>query len=328
MSDTLLNVKNLKLQFDTEAGIVQALDGVTFDIKKNEAVGIVGESGCGKTITSHAILRIYPFNAKITSGEILYKGYDLLDFSEKQMRKVRGANIALTFQDPMSSLNPVFTIADQLIDVIQLHKKCSPEEAREIAIEQMKKVGISDPETRIDEYPHQFSGGMRQRIILARAFALEPDLLIADEPTTALDVTIQAQVLEIIKNLREQYGMSLMLITHDLGVVAEITERVHVFYGGNVVESGLTKEVFQNPKHPYTKALISSIPSLADDRTELDVIPGNVPQLINPPTGCRFNPRCVYKQDKCEIEKPELQLYQNRKVACHFTNEIENGSIA
>jgi len=247
VSDTLLNVKNLKLQFDTEAGIVQALDGVTFDIKKNEAVGIVGESGCGKTITSHAILRIYPFNAKITSGEILYKGHDLLDFSEKQMRKVRGANIALTFQDPMSSLNPVFTIADQLIDVIQLHKKCSPEEAREIAIEQMKKVGISDPETRIDEYPHQFSGGMRQRIILARAFALEPDLLIADEPTTALDVTIQAQVLEIIKNLREQYGMSLMLITHDLGVVAEITERVHVFYGGNVVESGLTKEVFQSP---------------------------------------------------------------------------------
>jgi len=328
VSDTLLNVKNLKLQFDTEAGIVQALDGVTFDIKKNEAVGIVGESGCGKTITSHAILRIYPFNAKITSGEILYKGHDLLDFSEKQMRKVRGANIALTFQDPMSSLNPVFTIADQLIDVIQLHKKCSPEEAREIAIEQMKKVGISDPETRIDEYPHQFSGGMRQRIILARAFALEPDLLIADEPTTALDVTIQAQVLEIIKNLREQYGMSLMLITHDLGVVAEITERVHVFYGGNVVESGLTKEVFQSPKHPYTKALISSIPSLAQDRTELDVIPGNVPQLINPPTGCRFNPRCVYKQDKCEIDKPELQIYDTRKVACHFTNEIENGTIS
>ena len=244
------------------------------------------------------------------------------------MRKVRGANIALTFQDPMSSLNPVFTIADQLIDVIQLHKKCSPEEAREIAIEQMKKVGISDPETRIDEYPHQFSGGMRQRIILARAFALEPDLLIADEPTTALDVTIQAQVLEIIKNLREQYGMSLMLITHDLGVVAEITERVHVFYGGNVVESGLTKEVFQSPKHPYTKALISSIPSLAQDRTELDVIPGNVPQLINPPTGCRFNPRCAYKQDKCEIDKPELQIYNTRKVACHFTNEIENGTIS
>ncbi|MHA2252036.1 MAG: ABC transporter ATP-binding protein, partial [Candidatus Kariarchaeaceae archaeon] len=261
----LLDVKNLKVHFYTEAGIVEALDGVDFDIGFNEAVGIVGESGCGKTVTSHAVLRILPDNGRIVEGEIFYKGHDLLDLNDAQMRKVRGSHIALTFQDPMSSLNPVFKVSSQMVDVISLHRGCDEEEARKVAIEQLHKVGIPDPETRIDDYPHQFSGGMRQRILIARAFALEPTLLVADEPTTALDVTIQAQVLEIIKGLRKQYGLSLMLITHNLGVVYEITDRVHIFYGGNVVESGYTKEIFTVPKHPYTKMLLLSIPSLDED---------------------------------------------------------------
>jgi len=281
-------------------------------------------------VTSHTIMRINPPNAVIEDGQIIFKGdIDLLKLSDQEMREIRGQHIALTFQDPMSSLNPVFTIAEQMIDVIKLHRKCSDEEAREIAIQEMHKVGIPDPETRIDDYPHQFSGGMRQRIILAQAFALQPELLVADEPTTALDVTIQAQVLEIIKRLREEYGMALVIITHDLGVVAEVTDRVHVFYGGTVVESGKTTEVFANPLHPYTRALISSIPALHDKREKLDVIPGTVPQLINPPKGCRFHPRCKYKQDKCETEKPFLRdvIFDERLVACHFAEDIEEGKI-
>lgn len=326
MSDQnlLLDVRDLVLHFDTEAGVVEALDGINFDIRPNESVGIVGESGCGKTVTSRAILRILSDNARIVGGQIFYKGYDLLDFNENQMRKVRGSHIALIFQDPMSSLNPVYKISDQMIDVISLHRKCSREEARDIAIEEMRKVGIPDPEQRIDDYPHQFSGGMRQRILIARAFALEPTLLIADEPTTALDVTIQAQVLEIIRNLRKQHGMSLMLITHNLGVVSEITDRVHIFYGGNVIESGKTADIFNNPRHPYTKMLLLSVPNLDIDRKELTVIKGNVPPLINPPKGCRFHPRCEFVQDICSQEKPKLvEIGDERRVACHFWDKID-----
>ncbi|MHA2169522.1 MAG: ABC transporter ATP-binding protein [Candidatus Kariarchaeaceae archaeon] len=312
------------VHFHTEAGTVEALDGVDFDIGYNEAVGIVGESGCGKTVTSHAVLRILPDNGQIVDGQIIYKGHDLLDLNERQMRKVRGSHIALTFQDPMSSLNPVFKVSTQMIDVISLHKDCDEEAAREIAISQLKAVGIPDAKKRIDDYPHQFSGGMRQRILIARAFALEPTLLIADEPTTALDVTIQAQVLEIIKGLRERFGLSLMLITHNLGVVFEITDRVHIFYGGNVVESGITKEIFTNPRHPYTKLLLLSIPSLDEEREILQVIKGNVPQLINPPKGCRFNPRCDFAKDICTDEKPKLEVIEGyHRVACHFWDEVD-----
>ncbi|MHA2091612.1 MAG: ABC transporter ATP-binding protein [Candidatus Kariarchaeaceae archaeon] len=312
------------VHFHTEAGTVEALDGVDFDIGYNEAVGIVGESGCGKTVTSHAVLRILPDNGQIVDGQIIYKGHDLLDLNERQMRKVRGSHIALTFQDPMSSLNPVFKVSTQMIDVISLHQDCDEEAAREIAISQLKAVGIPDAKKRIDDYPHQFSGGMRQRILIARAFALEPTLLIADEPTTALDVTIQAQVLEIIKGLRKRFGLSLMLITHNLGVVFEITDRVHIFYGGNVVESGITKEIFTNPRHPYTKLLLLSIPSLDEERETLQVIKGNVPQLINPPKGCRFNPRCDFAKDICKDEKPKLEVIEGyHRVACHFWDEVD-----
>jgi oligopeptide/dipeptide ABC transporter ATP-binding protein len=320
----LLEVKNLKVHFSTEAGNVEALDGVDFDVGYDEAVGVVGESGCGKTVTSHAILRILPKNGMIVDGEVLYKGNDLLDLNEAQMRRVRGSHIALTFQDPMSSLNPVFKVVDQMVDVISLHRECSEEEAREFAIEQLKFVGIPDPETRIDDYPHQFSGGMRQRILIARAFALEPTLLIADEPTTALDVTIQAQVLELIKKLRKRYGLSFMLITHNLGVVYEITDRVHIFYGGNVVESGYTKEILTTPNHPYTKLLLASIPSMDEEKDQLQVIKGNVPQLINPPTGCRFNPRCDFAKDICKTDKPQLEVIEGKhKIACHFWKDMD-----
>lgn len=322
--EILLDVRDLRMVFDTEAGIVEALDGVSFDIRKNEAVAVVGESGCGKTVTSRAILRIMPDNGRITGGQVNYRGYDLLDFNEYQMRKVRGNHIALIFQDPMSSLNPVFKISDQMVDVISLHRECSEEEAREIALEQMRLVGIPDPEARIDDYPHQFSGGMRQRILIARAFALQPSLLIADEPTTALDVTIQAQVLEIIRSLREKTGLSLMLITHNLGVVSEISDRVHIFYGGQVVESGPTNEIFADPKHPYTKLLLLSVPSLEEEREKLTVIKGNVPQLINPPKGCRFHPRCDFVTDLCTQEKPSMsKMGDDRSVACHHANTID-----
>ncbi len=324
MSEILLDVQDLKLVFDTEAGEVEALDGVSFDIRKNESVAIVGESGCGKTVTSRAILRIMPDNGRITGGKVIYRGHDLLDFNENQMRKVRGNHVALIFQDPMSSLNPVFKISDQMIDVIALHRDCSPEEAREIALDQMKAVGIPDPEARIDDYPHQFSGGMRQRILIARAFALQPALLIADEPTTALDVTIQAQVLEIIRTMKEKTGQSLMLITHNLGVVSEITERVHIFYGGQVVESGPTSEIFNDPRHPYTKLLLLSVPSLEETREKLTVIKGNVPQLINPPQGCRFHPRCDFVTELCSEEKPgKTVIGKDRSVACHHVNTID-----
>lgn len=324
--DLLLDVRDLSLIFETEAGIVEALDKVTFDIRYNESVGIVGESGCGKTVTSRAILRIMPDNAKIIGGQIFFKGHDLLNFNENQMRKVRGNHIALIFQDPMSSLNPVYKISAQMTDVISLHRKCSIEEAREIAIDQMRLVGIPDPENRIDDYPHQFSGGMRQRILIARAFALEPSLLIADEPTTALDVTIQAQVLEIIKDLQKKTGLAMMLITHNLGVVSEITNRVHIFYGGNVIETGPTQEIFQDPRHPYTKLLLLSVPSIDEEKEELTVIKGNVPQLINPPTGCRFHPRCEFATDKCKTERPVIQPLgksKDRRIACHHWETID-----
>ena len=292
-------------------GEVIALNEVSFKITPG-ITGLVGSNGAGKTSS----IKLATSLLKPTLGEVNFNGDPVWQNYEYLRQLGYSPEIDRQFN---------FMTGRKFLEFAGKLHKLSNQDNQNSVNDILKIIGMRHAADRkISEY----SRGMRQRIILARAFALEPDLLIADEPTTALDVTIQAQVLEIIKNLREQYGMSLMLITHDLGVVAEITERVHVFYGGNVVESGLTKEVFQSPKHPYTKALISSIPSLAQDRTELDVIPGNVPQLINPPTGCRFNPRCAYKQDKCEIDKPELQIYNTRKVACHFTNEIENGTIS
>ncbi len=325
----LLEVKGLVTHFFTESGVVEALDGIDLTVYPKESVGVVGESGCGKTQTAYSILRILASNGEIMSGQVLYKGKDLVKLSDSEMRQVRGKEIAMIFQDPMTSLNPVLKISDQMIEVISMHRDVSEEEARELAIESLVAVGISDARDRIDEYPHKFSGGMRQRILIARALALRPSLLIADEPTTALDVTIQAQVLEIIKDMKVQFNLALMLITHNLGVVAELTDRVHIFYGGRVAEVATTYNIFTMPMHPYTIALLESIPSLDVDKGRLATIPGNVPQLINPPKGCRFHPRCKYAKDKCSIDIPLIEeKATGRFVACHFWEEVEISELA
>ncbi len=321
--NVLLDIKDIYTYFRTESGVVKALDGVSFDVRKNEAVGIVGESGCGKTVTSQSILRILPKNGATVSGEIFYRGFDLLKLSNKQMQKVRGKEIALLFQNPLSALNPVLTIRDQMVDVIMLHRGVDSKGASEIAITMMQAVGIPESINRIDDYPHQYSGGMRQRILIARALALQPNLLIADEPTTALDVTIQAQVLEIIKSMQVKFGLSLMLITHNLGVVAENTDRIHIFYGGRVVESGPTRDIFHDPKHPYTIALLESIPSFKKGKGKLATIPGSVPQLIDPPQGCRFHPRCTYVTEICQTRPIMEKISEERYVACFHIDEIK-----
>jgi peptide/nickel transport system ATP-binding protein len=327
-SDSLLTVENMYTYFRTESGVVKALDGVTFDIGLNESVGIVGESGCGKTVTARSILRILPKNGETVEGKIIYRGIDLTHLSEAQMRTVRGKEIALLFQDPLSALNPVMRISDQMIDVIKLHRKVNDKDALEIAIKVMEAVGIPDARKRIFDYPHQFSGGMRQRVLIARALSLEPKLLIADEPTTALDVTIQAQVLDVIKKMQKEFGLSLMLITHNLGVVRENTNRIHIFYGGRVVESGKTIEIFKNPKHPYTIALLESIPSFKQGKHRLATIPGVVPQLIDPPQGCRFHPRCKYATEICKTRPPMEKVDTEHFVACfHVDKVIEDLSV-
>ena len=320
--ENILDVRDVYTYFRTESGIVKALDGISFNVRKNESVGIVGESGCGKSVTARTILRILPRNGEIIDGEVYYRGINLFNLQEKQMRKVRGKEIALLFQNPLSALNPVLTIRQQMLDVIMLHRKVKKEEASEIAIEMMSAVGIPEAEVRIDDYPHQYSGGMRQRILIARSLALQPKLLIADEPTTALDVTIQAQVLDIIQKMRKELNLSLMLITHNLGVVAEYTDRIHVFYGGRVVESGETKKIFSKPHHPYTIALLNSIPSFKHEQKELATIPGNVPQLINPPEGCRFHPRCKYATEECKTRPPMKKVAEDHFVACFHIDAV------
>ena len=329
MADPILDVKGLITHFFTESGVVKALDGIDLSVYPSESVGVVGESGCGKTQTAYSILRILAQNGEIMGGKVIYKGQDLVKLSESEMRKVRGKEIAMIFQDPMTSLNPVLKISDQMIEVISMHRDISIEEARELAVDTLTAVGLSEAEKRIDEYPHKFSGGMRQRILIARALALRPSLLIADEPTTALDVTIQAQVLEIIKEMKDKFDLALMLITHNLGVVAELTDRVHIFYGGRVAEVAKTYDLFTKPMHPYTIALLESIPSLDVDKGRLATIPGSVPQLINPPKGCRFHPRCKYAKDICSKDIPTMEeKAPGRFVACHFWEEVEISDLA
>ncbi|MBY8999399.1 MAG: ABC transporter ATP-binding protein [Candidatus Heimdallarchaeota archaeon] len=326
MAKPILDVQDIYTYFYTESGVVEALDGVSFDVYQGEPVGIVGESGCGKTVTAKSTLRILDKNGKTVSGKILYKGIDLLELPDLQMRRIRGKEIAMIFQDPMTSLNPIFKIDDQMTEVIALHRNCSKKEALEYAIEALEQVGIADPAARIKDYPHQFSGGQRQRIFIARALALQPSLLIADEPTTALDVTIQAQILELIKEMQRRHGLAMMLITHNLGVVAETTKRVHIFYGGRVVESGPTEDIFIDPKHPYTRALFDSIPSLEKDKHRLATIPGLVPRLINPPKGCRFHPRCKFATEICMRERPPdiiIDKQKARRVQCHHFEELD-----
>jgi oligopeptide/dipeptide ABC transporter ATP-binding protein len=315
MNEKILEVKNLETSFRLEDGVIRAVQDVSFNVYKGKTLGIVGESGCGKSVTSLSIMRLIPNPpGKITGGDILYKGKSLLGLTPAEMRKIRGNEISMIFQEPMTSLNPVFTVGNQLIEAIALHQKLSKKECRAKAIEMLTLVGIPSPATRIDDYPHQLSGGMRQRVMIAMALSCNPQVLIADEPTTALDVTIQAQILELLRGLQDRVGMAMILITHDLGVVAESCDDVLVMYAGRVVEQGTVQEIFKNPKHPYTKGLLNSIPSLAKDekghvkKKRLETIPGIVPNLLDLPKGCRFQDRCAYVIDACKPVEPELRV--------------------
>jgi len=321
MTEKLVEIRNLRTHFYTEDGIVPAVDGVNLYIKRGETLGVVGESGCGKSVTSLSIMRLIPNPpGKIVGGEILFQGEDLLKKSEAEMRKIRGNEISMIFQEPMTSLNPVYTIGDQIAEAIQLHQGLSRKEAMAKAVEMLRLVGIPLPERRVREYPHQLSGGMRQRVMIAMALSCNPKLLIADEPTTALDVTIQAQILELMKKLKKELGMAIMLITHDLGVVAEMCERVVVMYGGKVVEEADVVSLFKNPLHPYTEGLLRSIPRLDQETEKLHVIEGVVPNPLHMPKGCRFHPRCPYATDKCREAQPELeQVAPGRFVACFLS---------
>ncbi|MGE4285380.1 MAG: ABC transporter ATP-binding protein [Phycisphaerae bacterium] len=321
----LLSIKNLSVSFNTDKGEVRAVSGVSCNIDKGKTVALVGESGCGKSVTSLAVLQLLPKPpAEIKSGEVLYNGKDLLSMPVSEIRKLRGKDIAMIFQEPMTSLNPVYTVGEQIAEAILTHFSISSEEAMTKAVRMIESVGISDPARRAGEYPHQMSGGMRQRIMIAMALSCNPRLLIADEPTTALDVTIQAQILELLRDLQTENGMSILLITHDLGVVAENADYVVVMYASKVVETGSVTEIFDNPKHPYTLGLLRSLPRLGSNRKRLDTIPGIVPNPLEFPTGCKFHPRCdLYGDDKrCrEVEPPLRELTGERAVACWKVNE-------
>jgi oligopeptide/dipeptide ABC transporter ATP-binding protein len=317
----LLEVNNLQTHFPTRAGLVRAVDGVTFHIDSGELLGVVGESGCGKSITALSIMRLISPPGKILGGEIIFDGKNLLKLSDAEMRQIRGDDIAMIFQDPMTSLNPVFTVGEQIAEALRLHRKLSRKAAREAAIQAMKEVSIPDPARRVDDYPHQLSGGMRQRVMIAMALACDPKLLIADEPTTALDVTIQAQILELLDELRRSRELAVLLITHDLGVVAEVADRVAVMYTGRIVEESSVEELFARPKHPYTEGLLRSVPKLtaADvaKKERLETIEGTVPSPTNLPPGCHFAPRCPHRMPRCtEEEIPLYDLEGGVKVRC------------
>ncbi len=328
--EVLLEVKDLKTYFYTEDGVVKAVDGVSFTMHKGEVLGLVGESGCGKSVTSLSIMRLVDAPGKIVGGEIIFKGEDLLKKSEEEMRKIRGSEIAMIFQEPMTALNPVYTIGDQIMEAILTHQDVNEEEAKKKTIELLDLVGIPDPDKRFNEYPHEMSGGMRQRAMIAMAMSCNPDLLISDEATTALDVTIQAQILELMKDLQRKIGMAILFITHDLALVAEMADSVAVTYTGKIVEYSDVRSVFKNPHHPYTYGLLSSIPSLLSEKTKepLPAIEGMVPSPYRMPKGCHFNPRCPFATDICRKEMPELnETSPNHLVRCfHPVNVKENVS--
>ena len=309
----LLRVKNLKVQFQTDKGLVRAVDDVSFDVFAGETLAIVGESGCGKSVTAMAILRLIPIPpGRIADGQILWDGHDLLQADPRRIRAIRGADIGMIFQEPMTSLNPVYTVGDQITEALILHQGVDRDEAIRLAVDSLRRVGIPDPERRVQEYPHQMSGGMRQRVMIAMALCCYPRLLIADEPTTALDVTIQAQILDLLSALRRQYNQALLLITHDLGVVAETAHRVVVMYAGKVVEQAGVGELFANPRHPYTAGLFHSIPRIDRDDDSLTPIEGMVPDALKFPEGCKFHTRCPYVMDRCRVEEPQLEPQANR----------------
>ena len=315
---SLLEVKDLKTYFYTDSGVAKAVDGVTFSLDKGKTLGIVGESGCGKSVTSLSIMRLVdPATGRNEGGSIVFDGQDLLTLPEKEMRKLRGNRISMIFQEPMTSLNPVFTIGDQISESLKLHKGLDKKAARDRAIELLELVGIPEAGKRVDEYPHQLSGGMRQRVMISMALSGDPELLIADEPTTALDVTIQAQILQLLKDLQEKLHMSIIIITHDLGVIAEMADEVAVMYAGDIVEKAPTRALFDDPKHPYTIGLMNSIPDINDHVSRLRTLEGLVPSLYDMPSGCRFAPRCQFCCPECEAHRINLTtLPDGRHVRC------------
>ena len=321
--EPLLSVRDLKTYFRTDGGVARAVDGVSFTLNKGETLGLVGESGCGKSVTSLSVMRLVPEPpGEIVSGEIRFNGRDLLSLDESALQGVRGNDVAMIFQEPMTSLNPVFTCGDQIDEAVMLHQGLGRDAARAITVDMLNLVGIPDPDQRANEYPHQLSGGMRQRVMIAMALCCNPELLIADEPTTALDVTIQAQILELLDRLQRELGMAVLMITHDLGVIAEVADRVAVMYAGKIVETGTVDEIFANPQHPYTKGLLASIPTLNEEKSRLSVIPGTVPDATRFPAGCRFAPRCSLAEDVCRSDEPRLEPTSGgRLTACWMAED-------
>lgn len=325
MNDPILQINHLITEFETDEGRVRAVDDVSFSVNAGETLGIVGESGCGKSVTAQSIMRLLPQPmGQIVGGEILFQGHDLVTVSLEQMHKIRGARIGMVFQEPMTALNPVHTVGRQLAEVMLLHKKITKQEALRLSVEMLDKVGIPSPDIRMGEYPHQLSGGMRQRVVIAMALACQPQLLIADEPTTALDVTIQAQILELIAELQRDMGMAVILITHDLGVIAETSKNVVVMYAGKVAEKGTVTDVFDKPSHPYTRGLLASIPRLdTPPKAKLAIIPGMVPGLLDLPKGCRFENRCAFRRDDCVLVQPPMEsISDSHQLACLHWREL------
>jgi len=325
---TLLQVNDLKTYFFTYEGVVKAVDGVTYDLQEGEILGLVGESGCGKSVSALSILRLIPDPpGKIVGGEIIFDGKNILELNSRELQKVRGGEIAMVFQEPMTSLNPVLNIERQLTEALELHLGMDKAAARREAVRRLEEVGIPDPERRVKQYPHQFSGGMRQRVMIAMAMSCNPKLIIADEPTTALDVTIQAQVLELLRQLSDEHGVALIIITHNLGVVARYTDRVNIMYAGKIIERGSAEDIYRDPKHPYTLGLLRSVPRLDEPRKEkLDPIEGQPPDLVNLPEGCAFRARCRYAVDKCASEMPPLTSVGDGHVsACWEAESLKTG---
>jgi oligopeptide/dipeptide ABC transporter ATP-binding protein len=313
----LLDIQGLTTHFFTRAGVIKAIDNLNLRLQKGRVLGLVGESGCGKTVTALSILNLVPSPGKIISGKILFEGQDLLALSALEMRKVRGARISMIFQEPMTALNPVFTVGNQIAEVLTAHQDVSKQQARDTAVELLRSVGIPSPEKRVDEYPHQLSGGMRQRVMIAMAIACKPALILADEPTTALDVTIQAHILELLGKIQAEMGMAMILVTHDLGLIAERAHEVAVMYAGRIVEQTDTRELFANPQHPYTRGLMASIPRPVEaGKTRLKTIPGTVPRLYDLPKGCTFSPRCEIKTAQCVVEPDLIEVKPGHLVRC------------
>lgn len=322
--ETLLSIRGLRSYFVTTEGIVRAVDGVDLDIRKGEVVGIVGESGCGKSTLALSILRLLPDPpGKIVGGRVLFGGEDILQMKDYELREIRGGKIAMIFQDPQTTLNPVYTVSNQIGETISIHTDLKDEEVNKKVIEILEKVGISDAPLRASSYPFEFSGGMRQRAMIAMALSCDPNLLIADEPTTNLDVTIQAQILELLIALKEEFNMSILMITHDMGVIAEVSDRIYVMYAGKVMETADALSLFERPIHPYTRGLISSIPSIKKRAQKLTSIPGSVPSLVSPPKGCRFHPRCQFAHESCEKEEPPLvEVEEGHWVSCLHVDKV------